>query len=69
MSRLKFDNCNNKADDGNSVKYEIKVIWNSAVHTKKSKKGQLSKLYDLVLWKGYPEEDITWKPTLAIQHF
>ena len=43
-------------------------IWDSAVYAKESATGQLPGLYYLVLWKGYPEEENTWKPASAIQH-
>ena len=53
---------------GNNKKYEVDSIWNSAVYAKESAIGQLQGFYYLVSWKGYPEEENTWKPALAIQH-
>ncbi len=39
-------------------KYEIEGIWDSTVYIKKSK-DHLLRLYYLVLWKSYPEEENT----------
>ena len=51
---------------GNNKEYEVDGIRDSAVYTKKSITGQLAKLYYLVSWKGYPKEENTWEPALAI---
>ena len=51
---------------GDNKKYEIDDIWNSAVYAKESRTGQLLRLYYLVLWKGYLEEDNIWEPASAI---
>ena len=45
-------------EDGNEKKYEINGIWDSVVYARESA-GQLSGLYYLVLYKGYPEEENT----------
>ena len=50
----------------NSREYKLEVIWDSAVYAKELKSGHLPGLYYLVLWKGYPEEENTWKPVLAV---
>ena len=52
---------------GNDKEYEVDGIWDSAVYARESA-GQLLELYNLVLWKGYPEEGNTWKPVSAIQY-
>ena len=53
---------------GDSKEYKVKAIWNSAVYASKSDSGQLPGLYYLVAWKGYSEEENTWKPLSAVQH-
>ena len=53
---------------GDSKKYEIEAISNSAVYATKSESGQLLGLYYLVAWKRYPQEENTWKPSSAVQH-
>ena len=52
---------------GNNKEYEVDGIWDSAVYAKKSA-GQLSRLYYLVSWKSYPEEENIWELISAIQH-
>ena len=52
---------------GDDKEYEVDGIRDSAVYARESA-GQLPGLYYLVSWKGYPEEENTWEPTLAIQH-
>ena len=53
---------------GDDKEYEVDSIWDSAVDAKESTTRQLSELYYLVLWKGYPEKENAWEPVLAIQH-
>ena len=53
---------------GGSGKYEVEAIWNSAVYASKLESGQLLGLYYLVAWKGYREEENTWKRLSAAQH-
>ena len=52
----------------NSKEYKVEAIWDSAVYTRESKSGHLPGLYYLVSWKGYPKEENTWEPALAVQH-
>ena len=53
---------------GNSKEYEVETIWDSTVYTSKLESGQLSSLYYMIAWKGYPKEKNTWKPLSAVQH-
>ena len=53
---------------GDSKKYEVEAIWDSAVYASKLESGQLPGLYYLVAWKDYPEEENTWEPLSAVQH-
>ena len=39
-----------------SKEYKVKTIQKSAVYTNKSKLNHLSRLYYLIIWKGYLEE-------------
>ncbi len=55
-------------DEGDSKEYEVKAICDSKVYTKESDSRQLPGLYYLVSWKGYPEEENTWEPALAMLH-
>ena len=56
-------------DAGNdSGKYKVETIRDSAVYARESESGHLPGLYYLVSWKGYPEEENTWEPALAVQH-
>ncbi len=53
----------------NGEEYEIEAICNSAVYAKESDSGHhLLGLYYLVSWKGYPKEENTWEPALAVLH-
>ena len=48
--------------------YEKEAIREIAVYVKEADR-LLPGLYYLVAWKGYPEEENTWKPSLAVMHF
>ncbi len=48
--------------------YKIEVIIDSVVYGHKAE-NQLSRLYYLVLWKGYQEEKSTWELLTIIIHF
>ena len=53
---------------GNDKEYKVEAIQDSAVYTKKADR-LLPRLYYLVVWKGYPKEENTWEPSLAVMHF
>lgn len=52
--------------ENENEKYKIKVICDNVVYARESKSGHLPKLYYLVSYKKYLEEENTWKSTLAI---
>ena len=52
---------------GDSQKYKVEAIWNSAIYASKSKSSQLPGLYYLIVWKGYPKEENTWEPLSVVQ--
>ena len=54
-------------DAGNNKEYKIEAIIDSAIYAKETKKHLLG-LYYLVSWKGYPEEESTWKLSSTIMH-
>ena len=53
---------------GDNAEYKVEAIWDSAIYTRELEAGHLPGLYYLILWKGYPEEENTWEPVLAVQH-
>ena len=55
------------SDNNDSRKYKVEAICDSVVYTRESV-NPLPGLYYLVSWKGYPEEENIWEPSLAIQH-
>ncbi len=57
---LEFEAGGNKED-------EVKAIINIAVYGQQAN-DQMSGLYYLILWKGYPKEENTWEPLLAVIH-
>ena len=56
------------ANNRDSKKYKVGAIWDSAVYTNKLEFGPLLDFYYLLAWKGYLEEENTWKPILMIQY-
>ena len=68
IRRRRVDEITIELNEGNSKKYEVEAICNSAVYASKSE-GHLPGLYYLVSWKSYPKEENTWEPALAVLHF
>ena len=64
VRQIKFD-----AGDNESRKYKMEIIRDSAVYVKESESGHLPGFYYLVSLKEYPEEENTWEPASAVQHF
>ncbi len=52
---------------GDNKEYEVEAIIDSTVYGQQAN-DQIPGLYYLVLWKGYPEEENTWEPSLAVIH-
>ena len=53
---------------GDNKKYEVEKIIDSAVYGQQANSNQMPCFYYLVLWKGYPKEENTWEPSLAVIH-
>ena len=49
----------------NNKKYKVKAIQDGEVYIKEAN-GHLLRLYYLIVWKGYLEEENTWKLSLAV---
>ena len=52
VRQIDFDAGNNKGEE-----YKVKAIQENAVYARESEEGHLSKLYYLVFWKNYLEEE------------
>ena len=63
VRQMEFD-----TGDVESGEYEVEAIRDSAIYARELELGHLPGLYYLVSWKGYPEEENTWEPALAVQH-
>ena len=50
---------------GNNKEYKVEAIQDSPVYAKKAD-GYLPRLYYLVAWEGYPEEENTWELSSAV---
>ena len=55
-------------DASNSKEYKVETIRDSAVYAMELELGHLPGLYYLVAWKGYPKEENTWEPFLAVHY-
>ncbi len=54
---------------GGNKEYEVKAIVDSIVYGQQiNGNDQILALYYLVLWKGYPKEENTWKPLSTVIH-
>ena len=56
-----------KFEPDDNKEYKVEAIQDSAVYAKEVNR-HLSKLYYLVAWKGYLQEENTWKPFSAVMH-
>ena len=67
--KRRVDKNGTELDAGNNEggEYEMEAICNSVVYARESA-GHLPRLYYLVSWKGYLEEENIWEPTSAVQH-
>ncbi len=52
---------------GGDKEYEVEAIIDNTVYSQQAN-NQMPGLYYLVLWKGYPKEENTWEPSLAVIH-
>ncbi len=52
---------------GDDKEYEFEAIIDSAMYGQQAN-DQMPGLYYLVLWKGYPEEENTWKLSSVVIH-
>ena len=52
----------------NNKEYKVEAIWDSIICAIESELGYLPRLYYLIAWKSYPEEENIWEPVLAVQY-
>lgn len=64
--KKRLDESQLKLDEDNGEEYEVEAICKNKVDTKKSDKGYLLGLHHLPSTKGYPEDENTWEPALAV---
>ena len=53
-------------ETGNDEENELEGIRDSAVYAKELLAGHIPGLYYLISWKGYTEEENTWKPASVV---
>ena len=52
--------------NGKDEKYKVKEIWDSTIYAWELVGDYQPRLYYLVLWNGYFEEENTWEPVLTV---
>ena len=67
IRKEKVDKIRKLETGDNGKEYKIEAIWNNAIYTKELE-SYLPGLYYLIAWKGYLEEENTWKPILIVQY-
>lgn len=67
MNNIALPEPKKEIEVGNNKKYRVEATINGAVYSKEAN-NQILGLYYLVLWKGYPKKDSTWKLSTAVKH-